>query len=79
VPSQLVCEYEKGHRKTLPRKRVEELVARMGYTPEDVTLALLFLGGLSPSKQEHRWSPEEARDLAGEARSSFRHSEKRNI
>jgi tetratricopeptide (TPR) repeat protein/DNA-binding XRE family transcriptional regulator len=59
VSSQVVCDYEKGTRRTLPRQTLEELVARMGYAPEDVTLALLFLGGLSPAEQEQRWSPED--------------------
>ena len=34
-------------------------MARMGYAPEDVTLALLFLGGLSPGEQARRGSPAE--------------------
>lgn len=59
LPSQVVCDYEKGTRRTLPRETLEELVARMGYAPEDVILALLFLGGLSPAEQEQRCSPED--------------------
>lgn len=57
VPSQVVCDYEKGTRRTLPREALEKLVAHMGYAPEDVSLALLFLGGLSPAGQEERLSP----------------------
>jgi transcriptional regulator with XRE-family HTH domain len=59
VPSQVVCDWEKGTRRTLSREMLEELVARMGYAPEDVTLALLFLGGLSPGEQARRGSPAE--------------------
>jgi transcriptional regulator with XRE-family HTH domain len=43
---QLLCDLEKGSRRTLERGLCESLVAAMGYGPGDVTLALLFVGGV---------------------------------
>jgi transcriptional regulator with XRE-family HTH domain len=54
---QMVCDFEKGKRRPLTREMLETLVGLMGYTQADLTLALLFLGGLSPAGREVRLSP----------------------
>jgi tetratricopeptide (TPR) repeat protein/DNA-binding Xre family transcriptional regulator len=59
VTGQLICDLEKGTRRTLHRDTLEGLVARMGYAPEDVTLALLFQGGTSAASRDLRLSPVE--------------------
>ena len=59
VAGQLICDLEKGRRRTLHRDTLDGLVARMGYAPEDVTLALLFQGGLSAASRDLRLSPVE--------------------
>src|ERR1700692_343832 len=57
VTRQTICDVETGLRQSLSREQLEQLVAAMGYAPEDVTLALLFLGGLSSVGQELPPSP----------------------
>jgi tetratricopeptide (TPR) repeat protein len=54
---QTICDFETGIRQTLSREQLEQIVAHMGYAPEDVTLALVFLGGLAPVGQELPPSP----------------------
>jgi transcriptional regulator with XRE-family HTH domain len=46
VGRQLICDLEKGTRRTLDRETLEGLATAMDYSGGDVTLALLFLGGL---------------------------------
>src|ERR1700680_1620822 len=54
---QTICDFETGVRQTLSREQLEQIVAHMGYTPEDVTLALVFWGALAPIGQELPPSP----------------------
>ena len=55
--SQTICDYESGRRRRLSRETLDQLASRMGYTSEDTTLALLFLGGLSPRDPLPNLSP----------------------
>lgn len=57
VKSQAVCDFEVGKRRPLTREMLETLIGLMGYSQADLTLALLFLGGLSPAGREVRLSP----------------------
>jgi tetratricopeptide (TPR) repeat protein len=57
VMSQVITDYEQGIRRTLTRETLDDLVVRMGCTPEDATLALLFLAGLPPPADEPRLTP----------------------
>jgi transcriptional regulator with XRE-family HTH domain len=43
----LICDYERGTRKTLSMETLQELLSLMGYEPADVTTALLFQAALS--------------------------------
>lgn len=59
MTNQVICRYETSRRRLLKLETLESLVALMGYEPADVSLALLFLGGLSPAAKAARRSPVE--------------------
>ena len=59
ITGQLICDFEKGTRRRLRRDMLDGLVARMGFAPEDVTLALLFQGAISAASHDLRLSPVE--------------------
>lgn len=69
VPRQLICDMEKGSRRQLHREALDELVAAMDYGAEDVTLGLVFLGGLHAGRNP-RSSPIEP--LPGDIRRARR-------
>jgi tetratricopeptide (TPR) repeat protein/DNA-binding XRE family transcriptional regulator len=54
---QQICNFETGIRSELSRETLERLATAMGYGPEDVTLALLFAGGLAGAGAGERLSP----------------------
>jgi transcriptional regulator with XRE-family HTH domain len=57
VTGQKICDLEKGTRTKLDLDTLDRLVAAMGYVSEDITLALLFLGGLSAASRDAQPSP----------------------
>ncbi|HXO42616.1 MAG TPA: helix-turn-helix domain-containing protein [Thermoanaerobaculia bacterium] len=57
LTSQRICDLEMGIRRTLSREQLERLIAAMDYGPEDVTLALVFVGGLVPPREARPPSP----------------------
>jgi transcriptional regulator with XRE-family HTH domain len=52
-----ISDLETGFRQTLSREQLERLISAMDYGPEDVNLALVFLGGLAPAAKEQPPSP----------------------
>src|SRR5260370_950863 len=57
LTSQRICDLEMGTRRTLSRERLERLSGPRDCGREDVTLALVFAGGLAPPRQERPPSP----------------------
>jgi tetratricopeptide (TPR) repeat protein len=53
----VVCDYETGRRRTLPRETFDRLVTAMGYGADEVHLTLLFVAGLLAGSPEAPATP----------------------